>query len=69
LDNVLRTYLIPRAVDILKPTSDLAFSYEVDAMARTGGKFTSGFHMDELWKRPPASTKWRVMSPKVLDAK
>jgi hypothetical protein len=34
LDNVLRTYLIPRVIEVLKPVSDYAFTIDEEAMKR-----------------------------------
>lgn len=60
LDNVLRSYLIPRVVGILKPPSDLAFTYDLEAMKHAAANSGGSFQLGALQKRPPASTKYGV---------
>jgi hypothetical protein len=59
LDNVLRTYLIPRVTDILKPASDYAFTLDEEALRRDAPYLfsnpPSGWHNGI--SKPPASTK------------
>lgn len=60
LDNVLRTYLMPKVLKILQPISDHAFSVDFDALARRldTPEVPAGF---AAWvrarKTPPASTR------------
>jgi len=60
LDNVLRDYLIPKVVDILKPPSDLAFTFDLEAMKRAAANSGGRFRLSALPKLPPASTKFGV---------
>lgn len=60
LDNVLRSYLIPRVVEILKPISHYAFTHDAEAMKRDA----PGSFKDPLLARyaarvrkPPISTR------------
>lgn len=59
LDNVLRTYLIPRVIDILEPVSDYAFTLDEEALRRDAPELFS--NPRSSWhngiSRPPASTK------------
>jgi hypothetical protein len=54
LDNVLRTYLIPRVVEILRPVSHIAFTRDdsAEVMRAAGRTFPV--------PTPPPSTKWGV---------
>ena len=60
LDNVLRKYLIPKVVDILKPPSDLAFTFDFEAMKRAAAKSGGRFRLGAGPKVPPASTRFGV---------
>ncbi len=67
LDNVLRTYLIPRVVEILKPVSHHAFTIDMEAIKRDApelvGRFgappplstKAGVTRYEAWRLPPAT--------------
>jgi hypothetical protein len=57
LDNVLRTYLIPRVVDILKPISHVAFTPDLRAARRDPPEVPARGALDLSVPRPPASTK------------
>lgn len=54
LDNIVRSYLIPKIVDILKPVSDLAFTFDPETIRDTAPEIYALFHEA---RRPPASTK------------
>src|SRR6185437_13929167 len=55
LDNVLRTYLIPSIVDVLKPVSHYAFAFD-DRLERSAppASTKSGVTRYEAWRLPPA---------------
>ncbi len=58
LDNVLRSYLIPRVVEILKPVSHFAFTLDVEAVRRDAPKlFKRGVDWSTRFPKPPASTR------------
>lgn len=60
LDNVLRTYLIPRVFDALKPISHVSFATDFEALARVAPMMsrTSGFAEWVAARRtPPATTR------------
>lgn len=60
LDNVLRSYLIPRVVEILRPISHFAFTLDAEAMKGDTLKLFSGGRLAEWGNRfpkPPASTR------------
>jgi hypothetical protein len=58
LDNVLRSYLIPRVVEILKPVSHFAFTLDVEAMRRDAHElFTRRADWSTRFAKPPASTR------------
>jgi hypothetical protein len=59
LDNVLRTYLIPRVVEILKPVSHYAFTVDPEIMDRTARDIAANGQglLSLRLPRPPASTK------------
>jgi hypothetical protein len=59
LDNVLRTYLIPRVVDILKPVSHYVFTLDEQAMKESPDALRVAGKSFRLPKRP-ASTKCGV---------
>ncbi len=54
LDNVVRTYLIPKVVEILKPVSNLAFTFDPESIRRTAPKLYAKFKAS---RQPPPSTK------------
>lgn len=60
LDNVLRTYLIPRVVSILKPVSHHAFMFDTETKKRDTPELSSDPRFAE-WRtrfpKPPVSTK------------
>ena len=63
LDNVLRTYLIPRVVEILKPVSRYAFALDSQAMKRGAQEPFADAHDTQRGARfpkPPASTRFGV---------
>ena len=55
LDNVVRTYLIPKVVEILKPVTDLAFTFDPESIRDTAPEVYAEF---ASLRRPPASTKF-----------
>ena len=58
LDNVLRSYLIPRVVEILKPVSHFAFTLDVEAMRRDAPELFKGRgDRSTCSAKPPASTR------------
>lgn len=60
LDNVLGSYLIPRVVEILKPVSDYAFTFDTAAMKRDApGLFSDSRFVarESRFPKPPASTR------------
>lgn len=57
LDNVLRSYLIPRVVEILKPVSNVAFTMDLEAMKRDAPELFARRSLDLTLPNPPASTK------------
>jgi hypothetical protein len=57
LDNVVRTYLIPKVVEILKPLSDFAFTFDPESIRETAPELYTKFGS---LRRPPVSTKFGV---------
>jgi hypothetical protein len=57
LDNVLRTYLIPRVVDILKPVSHYSFTLDNEAIRRDAPESLTRGSGRPSRRKPPASTK------------
>lgn len=57
LDNVLRSYLIPRVVEILKPVSHYAFTVDLEAMRRDAPDLFVRRSLDTSAPNPPASTR------------
>jgi hypothetical protein len=61
LDNVLRTYLIPRVVDVLRPLSHYSFTRDIETIRRVAPESVK--HFADSYARsskPPASTKYGV---------
>lgn len=57
LDNVVRSYLLPKITEILKPVSDLSFTFDREAMRQALPELRSSSVAKELLHTPPASTK------------
>jgi len=54
LDNVVRTYLIPKILEILKPVSDLAFAFDPESIRKSSPDI---YELFKASARPPKSTK------------
>lgn len=54
LDNFLRTYLLPRVLDVLKPPSDIAFALGRDTEKMPPLSTRIGVSRYEAWRLPPA---------------
>ncbi|MEQ1716982.1 MAG: hypothetical protein ABL907_13505, partial [Hyphomicrobium sp.] len=54
LDNFLRTYLLPRVLDVLKPPSHIAFALGGDSEKSPPQSTRFGVSRYEAWRLPPA---------------